>query len=941
MTIAERLRSGAPGLAAALAERPLVIDPDNLVERPWGGRRLLALKRLDARPGCYGESFELAAEPDDHEAAAHPSTIVFEDGSRMPLPELLALAGAELLGEAFVRDHGPRIPLLPKLLDVAGLLSIQAHPPGHPELYVVVDAEPGARLRLGWREDVDPIALAARLERGRALHATIAEFVALDDETLAERFAALLARRATRDELLALLGPHLRRPTDAERLHAALDEALTIHRELVDRMHELELAPGDVIYNACPPDPISATIGSAEIHALGDDLGRAALVFEVRRPGVTYRAWDHLRLPPRPLDVLRALASVSPHAGPAERFRVTPTPSRDQVGVARLVANPAFVVDRLQPTPELDVELRSLDLPATLHALRGEVELVDAIDRRVIDRMHAGASRLLPVGHAPLLVRARPEAGPCELLHVIVPLGPGLPHELEPHVAAKRNNWADRGRVVAASLGPRDVIAIVNGGDGPTIAEHLAAHATSIFRADASTRIHVHEETRRRGQLLGLLDALREHPLDPDRVALGIMLPGKGTRLSPFTQRLRGIKPLLPVPIRTHAAAPWLDAATASLASWVSVTWTLERLGFRGIAWKWGDEPQIPAQALARLSLDLREVDALRFGARVVVDDDLARNKEWLAVEPAAREGLLLRTQVRRRSLADLRERLGARDDAPLVAHVHVGSPAVSHRFVAAATQAFGDCDEWLDVDGYLFEALTHDADAWARECARDAGLRALLERVPDFYARARALRSQLEHERGHPLRIAVIDFGEDLHWCDVGQLGKAREAFAVLARDDEPAEFARVLAALDHVEPDRWGNRVAGRSAIPDDGSVRECVLVDATIGSGPARRAVVLRSTIGHAQLEPGSVALDCDVDQLALGRDAFAFGSTIDHLQVPACWVHTSIPSDPSDPSSPLESWWADAREDPGAPERYEQAVWGNPTSFAAKFAQVRQR
>lgn len=939
MTIAERLRAGDTALLAALAERPLAIDPDNLVARPWGGHRLPALKQLGERPGCWGESFELAAEPDDAEAAAHPSTIVFDDGSRMRLPELLGLGGAALLGEAFLRDHGPRIPLLPKLLDVAGLLSIQAHPPGHPELYVVVDAEPGACLRLGWRDDVDPIALARRLERGRALHATIAALV--EFEHVAEPFAAMLARRASLDDLLALLGPHLRADAAPAELRSALAEALAIHVELVDRMHQLALAPGDVIYNACPADPISATIGSAEIHALGDDLGRAALIFEIRRPGVTYRAWDHLRLPPRPLDVLRALASVSPHAGPAERFRVTPTPSCDQPGVARLVANPAFVVDRLQPAPGRDVELRSVGLPATLHALRGAVELVHAIDRSLVDRVRAGHSRLLPADHVPLLVRALPESGACELLHVLVPLGPGRPHELAPRVAAKRSNWADRARVVAASLGPRDVIAIVNGGDAPALAEHLAAHATTIFRADASTRIHVHEETQRRGQLLGMLDALRERPLDRDRVALGIMLPGKGTRLSPFTQRLRGIKPLLPVPIRAHADAPWLDAATASLASWVSVTWTLERLGFRGIAWKWGDEPQIPAQVLARLSIDLREVDAVRFGARVEVDDQLARNKEWLDVVASPREGLLLRTQVRRRSLVELRERLGAREGEPLLAHVHVGSPAFSHRFVAAAAQAFGDCDAWLDVDGYLFEALTHDPDAWARERERDAGLRALLERVPDFHARAQALRSRIEHERGHPLRIAVLDFGEDLHWCDVGQLGKAREVFGALVRDDEAGEFARVLAALEHVEPDRWGNRVAGRSTIPDDGSVRECVIVDAELGSGPARRAVVLRSRLAHARLEPGSVALDCDVDQLTLGADAFAFGSIGDQLEVPAAWVHTSIPADPSDAASPLESWWADSREDPGATERYEQPTWGNPTSFAAKFEQVRRR
>ena len=33
--------------------------------------------------------------------------------------------------------------------------------------------------------------------------------------------------------------------------------------------------------------------------------------------------------------------------------------------------------------------------------------------------------------------------------------------------------------------------------------------------------------------------------------------------------------------------------------------------------------------------------------------------------------------------------------------------------------------------------------------------------------------------------------------------------------------------------------------------------------------------------------------------------------------------------------------DMRRDPGAPENYTKPVCGNPTSFAEKFAQVRQR
>ncbi|MFV8754706.1 hypothetical protein ACNOYE_29520 [Nannocystaceae bacterium ST9] len=944
-SLAERLRRGDEASRLEIAGAPIRLAADNLVERPWGGRWLLELKRLGERPGKFGESFELAAEPDDREAAEHPSQVVFADGSTMPLPELLALAGPALLGDRFFTAYGPRIPLLPKLLDVEGLLSVQTHPPGHPELYVIVDAEPGASLRLGWRRDVDPGELAERFHEGRALQDRLIAGLreGVDFELVQRSFARVLGReRVASDQAAAIvrsLAPHLRPELDPDPLLALVVRAVELYHDILDRMNVLAIRPGDVIYNARPSDPRSTHVPSAEIHALGDPGSKRALIFEVRRPGVTHRAWDHLRFPVRALAIDEAIATMSCAASAPEQFRVEPRPLPGRPGVRRSIECPAFVVDHLRPTLGQAIELRAAELPGSLHGLRGEVELV-GLAGESLGRLRAGESVLLPHAHDPFVVRATIE--PTELLQITVPLAPSFSERSgpirSPAAAAKRANWADLHRIVARSQGPREVVAIVNGGDGPSLAAHLERMSTRIFRADGATEIAVHEEPTRRGQLLGLLDALREHPLDPDHVALGIMLPGKGTRLSPLTQRLRGIKPLMPVPIRPSAEGPWLDAATASLYSWVLVGATLERLGFRGVAWKWGDEPQIPAHVLAQLDRELASADAVRFGAQVEVDEDLARNKEWLAVDPIAGD---LRVQVRRRSLAELRERLGVGADQPLRAHVNLGSPAFSHRFLAAAQRWFGDCEGWLDVDGYLFEALTHDDASWAAELARDPGLRALIERVPDFHARARGLRATLEAERGRALRIAVIDFGAELHWCDVGQLGKAREAFAALAHPGETGEFARVLASLDAIEPDRWGNVVAGRSAIPDDGSVRDCVIVDSTIGAGPATRAVILHAELGHARLEPGSVAIDCRVQQIELGRDALAFGSRVDHLAVREGWVHTSIARDPASEVDEHESWWADSRDDPGAAHNYESVVWGNPDSFAAKFEQMRRR
>ena len=63
-------------------------------------------------------------------------------------------------------------------------------------------------------------------------------------------------------------------------------------------------------------------------------------------------------------------------------------------------------------------------------------------------------------------------------------------------------------------------------------------------------------EVERRGQFLGLLDAYRawkQRYVEFDRhsVAIGAMLPGSGTRMSPLTQRVFGIKPFLKILMRT------------------------------------------------------------------------------------------------------------------------------------------------------------------------------------------------------------------------------------------------------------------------------------------------------------------------------------------------------------------------------------------------------
>ncbi|NQT33042.1 MAG: hypothetical protein HQ594_05155, partial [Candidatus Omnitrophica bacterium] len=255
----------------------------------------------------------------------------------------------------------------------------------------------------------------------------------------------------------------------------------------------------------------------------------------------------------------------------------------------------------------------------------------------------------------------------------------------------RRANLSEIREIVADSKGTSEVLAVTNEGDSGIVEADLSQLRSKIFRRDGNVKIKAHEEVTRRGQFLGLLDAMNGFgDFDKDSVSLGIMMPGQGTRMSPATQGNYGIKPFIPMLIRTDKDSPWLSGATASLYTWGLVAYYLEQMGFRGIAWKWGDEPQVASNRLKALldsGVDMSETDVIRFGSKILVTEDLARNKEWLSAEE---DGTLI-ANVRRRERAALLDKLGIEDTPDAKAYVHIGSPAFSYIFYEEAREVFKD----------------------------------------------------------------------------------------------------------------------------------------------------------------------------------------------------------------------------------------------------------
>jgi mannose-6-phosphate isomerase class I len=397
-------------------------ERDNLVGRPWGGSSLERFKRLppgSTAGGPFGEAFEISACDSDPEARQFPSRIRLADGSLRSLPGLLAEHGAELLGAAFFRRHGACFPLLPKTLSVRELLSVQGHPEGNTEVYVIIDAEPGATLRLGFRRDVDASELGSRLERGLKRQRELLDLLGtgVDPNALQSVVRPWFAdRTADPHALESWLAGRGAASRTREQAHEQLAQLKSLYWEVLDALNEIPVQPGQVIYNATPERLRGGRLASAEVHALGNPEGREILALEIRRPGPTFRAWDNVRFPRRDVDVSAALGALNLRATRPEEFIVERMPVPGRPGVAVSVDCESFRIEHLRPERDKPVAAPAAG-PHTLHCIAGSARVVDA-QGRPLGFLEQGESALVPVNVG--AYRATTESA-AELVRVTLP----------------------------------------------------------------------------------------------------------------------------------------------------------------------------------------------------------------------------------------------------------------------------------------------------------------------------------------------------------------------------------------------------------------------------------------------------------------------------------------------------------------------------------------
>ncbi|MDD5439422.1 MAG: hypothetical protein PHS37_04475 [Candidatus Omnitrophica bacterium] len=565
-------------------------------------------------------------------------------------------------------------------------------------------------------------------------------------------------------------------------------------------------------------------------------------------------------------------------------------------------------------------------------------------------------------------------------------------------------NYRELQGIIRSGQGAQQVGAITNAADETIVEETFQTPKITHKIGETNPEPKM---KNRRGQVLGIVDFLLKC-FAPNRtiqregnVGLVIMMPGQGTRFTPITEREFGIKPMSPMLIRTDKNAEWLSAGEASLYTWTLVAQHLDRLGFKGLAFKWGDEPQISANDMYELTpetMNLEDADIVRFSSIEKVDEDKAKNKEWFYVDENGNYH-----QLSRRPRTDLLKAMGKNPaDQDTEALAHIGSPAFSDTFLQALINVFGTeafATKWLDVDGILVEGLTYTDAEW-KAFAEDANFTKKVEEndaqcggTPgSFRAMCIALKAEINRLKGksphEDISMKVISFGKGLYWGDMGQLKKAREAFHQVADNTHDGHFARVLAAIEDVLPDKWGNRIVGEDCIyPDDGSIRNSVLIHTKIyGKANIDNAVIVDSVLGNVTLKKDSVLYDCTADTVTGGERVFAFKSVRAVLDLENDWVHTSIPKNVQDMSQGLEDWlcyigpnsaalemggmddvkawiekelddklakepafdrakayqdWLKAPVDPGCAPVYKNPHFGNPDTFINLHTRMRDR
>ena len=154
----------------AFGNKPFLLSPAGK-DYLWGGQRLNDEYAKNINLSPLAETWECSTHPDG------PSVVASGEYEGMTLAEVLK-AHPEFLGTHPISVIGEGIPILVKFIDAKNDLSVQVHPSdeyakehengqlGKTEMWYVVDAEPGAELVYGFKNEVTKEQVRASISDG-------------------------------------------------------------------------------------------------------------------------------------------------------------------------------------------------------------------------------------------------------------------------------------------------------------------------------------------------------------------------------------------------------------------------------------------------------------------------------------------------------------------------------------------------------------------------------------------------------------------------------------------------------------------------------------------------------------------------------------------------------------------------------------------------------
>lgn len=527
----------------------------------------------------------------------------------------------------------------------------------------------------------------------------------------------------------------------------------------------------------------------------------------------------------------------------------------------------------------------------------GKATKVNLIDGLRITFDNGEIAHIRPSGNAPQL-RLYSVADSQERANDIVDLGLKEPDGILRKIEASLGGASDftsavisnirlTSKLIADGATPEVIGTVCGSTSAQQFWQKLLDETKQAFRARAAISFHEDLPTNQAFGLLLLWQRLKEH-IRADETALVAFVFGDGTRSTPITETDNAQKPAIATYVKAGGAGSrQLSMVELAMRYFIPVQQYLTRSGFKGLVVKWGDEVQIPTLDLSGSAALFESADIVRFVSICEINDDEARNKDWVGVDEAGR----VTAFIPRRPLAEMEvladRGLVQRRDSKLFGGVNLGSIGVSFALLEALLEEFrGEVNDASAnrkdrpaLDPEFFTALTIAVlpdtaareEAWNNAVAESGDMKKMAEKMPDILERICKALSRFQEREGRSVRMVAMNFGSQ-YWGDVGQHAKIFGFYKDLNDAGDAGEIARAMAGID-VDRDENGNLLIN-SDIASGVEMRNSVLIDAKItGTGKVTDSVLLGTRVRDIDAQDAFDVMSV-AGSLKLGRRAGSY-------------------------------------------------------------------